>query len=67
MLGLNGIVVKSHGGATAEGYGNAIRVAVDLARSDYLTKVSANFARLSAALDKPDAAVGEAQTVEVQQ
>lgn len=51
LLGLNGIVVKSHGGATAEGYGNAIRVAVELARSDYLTKVSANFARLAAAMD----------------
>jgi len=63
---LNGIVVKSHGGATAEGYGNAIRVAVDLARSDYLTKVSANFARLSAVLDKGDSASDEAQIGEVQ-
>ncbi|OYX17333.1 MAG: phosphate acyltransferase [Brevundimonas diminuta] len=53
LLGLNGIVVKSHGGATAEGYANAIRVAVELARSDYLTKVSANFARLAAAMDEP--------------
>src|SRR5690606_20738908 len=52
LLGLNGIVVKSHGGATAEGYANAIRVAVELARSDYLTKVSANFARLAAAMDE---------------
>ncbi|MDA1320956.1 MAG: phosphate acyltransferase PlsX [Proteobacteria bacterium] len=66
LLGLNGIVVKSHGGATAEGYGNAIRVAVDLARSDYLTKVSANFARLSAVLDKGDSASDEAQIGEVQ-
>jgi glycerol-3-phosphate acyltransferase PlsX len=36
LLGLNGIVVKSHGGANAKGFGNAIRIAVDLARSDYL-------------------------------
>jgi len=28
-------------------------VAVELARSDYLTKVSANFARLAAAMDEP--------------
>ena len=67
LLGLNGIVVKSHGGATAEGYGNAIRIAVDLARSDYLSKVSANFARLSAVLDKADAAPEAAQTGEIQQ
>ncbi|WP_303698341.1 phosphate acyltransferase PlsX [Brevundimonas naejangsanensis] len=66
LLGLNGIVVKSHGGATAEGYGNAIRVAVDLARSDYLTKVSANFARLSAVLDTAEAVSDEEQTGEIQ-
>jgi len=66
LLGLNGIVVKSHGGATAEGYGNAIRVAVDLARSDYLTKVSANFARLSAVLDTAEAASDKEQTGEIQ-
>ncbi|MDB5420752.1 MAG: fatty acid/phospholipid synthesis protein PlsX [Brevundimonas sp.] len=46
LLGLNGIVVKSHGGATAKGFGNAIRIAVDLARSDYLAKVGANLGKL---------------------
>jgi cell division protein ZapE len=47
-LGLNGIVVKSHGGATAGGFGSAIRVAVELARSDYMEKVGANLQRLMA-------------------
>ena len=51
LLGLNGIVVKSHGGADAKGFGNAIRIAVDLARSDYLTKVGANLDRLGAMLE----------------
>lgn len=46
LLGLNGIVVKSHGGADAKGFASAIRVAVDLARSDYLDKVGANLGRL---------------------
>ena len=50
LLGLNGIVVKSHGGADAKGFGNAIRVAVDLARSDYTAKVGANLKRLDAVL-----------------
>ncbi|MBG7613863.1 phosphate acyltransferase PlsX [Brevundimonas sp. BAL450] len=50
LLGLNGIVVKSHGGADAKGYGNAIRVTVDLARSDYTAKVGANLKRLDAVL-----------------
>lgn len=59
LLGLNGIVVKSHGGATAKGFGNAIRIAVDLGRSDYMAKVSANLGRLdqmiqSAATPSPE-------------
>jgi glycerol-3-phosphate acyltransferase PlsX len=35
LLGLKGIVVKSHGGADARAYANAIRVAASLAASDY--------------------------------
>ena len=45
LLGLNGLVVKSHGGANATGFAAAIRIAVDLARSDYLEKVSAKLKR----------------------
>ena len=30
MLGLNGVVVKSHGGTDAEGFAHAIDVAVDM-------------------------------------
>ena len=62
LLGLNGIVVKSHGGADAKGFGNAIRIAVDLARSDYMSKVGDNLGKLDAVFDhaaKPAAAVGE--------
>ena len=53
LLGLNGIVVKSHGGATAGGYGAAIRVAVELARSDYMQKVGAKLQRLTTLLEDP--------------
>ena len=62
LLGLNGIVVKSHGGADAKGFGNAIRIAVDLARSDYMTKVGANLGKLDAVFDHssaPAAPAGE--------
>jgi len=55
LLGLNGIVVKSHGGADAKGFGNAIRIAVELARSDYLTKVGASLQRLTAVLEQSPA------------
>jgi len=46
LLGLNGLVIKSHGGADARGFNSAIRVAVDLAESDYMAKVAQNMARL---------------------
>lgn len=46
LLGLNGVVVKSHGGADARGFGNAVKVALDLAESDYAAKIAANMARL---------------------
>jgi glycerol-3-phosphate acyltransferase PlsX len=39
LLGLNGIVVKSHGGADANGFDSAIRVAADLARSDFRAEI----------------------------
>ncbi len=53
LLGLNGIVVKSHGGADAKGFGNAIRIAVDLARSDYMQTVGANLGRLVDVMHTP--------------
>lgn len=59
LLGLNGIVVKSHGGANARGFGNAVRIAVDLARSDYLAKVGASLKRLDAAIH-PETPAGPA-------
>lgn len=35
FLGLNGIVVKSHGGADAASFARAVEMAIDLARSDF--------------------------------
>ena len=48
LLGLNGIVVKSHGSADANGYAWAIRVAADLARSDYSQEIARNMQMLMA-------------------
>ncbi len=47
LLGLNGIVVKSHGGADAEGFANALRVAADMAESNFLTEIETNLRRLA--------------------
>jgi phosphate acyltransferase len=60
-------VVKSHGGASAYGFGNAIRVAGDLARSDYMTKVSANLKRMTTVLEEDDAGSASGTGVEAVQ
>lgn len=49
LLGLRGVVVKSHGGADAKGTANAIRIAADLAASRYLPEIEANMGRFLAA------------------
>jgi glycerol-3-phosphate acyltransferase PlsX len=49
FLGLNGVVVKSHGGADARGFAAAIDVAARLARSHYRGEIANNIARLAAA------------------
>ena len=61
LLGLNGIVVKSHGGADAKGFGNAIRIAVDLARSDYMKTVGANLGQLVDVMHLADQPVGQTE------
>jgi glycerol-3-phosphate acyltransferase PlsX len=50
LLGLNGIVLKCHGGATDRDFAQAIRVAADLARSDFSAEIERNMRRLPAAL-----------------
>jgi len=49
LLGLNGVVVKSHGGADAAGYASAVRVAINLARSDFAAEIDRSVKRLSEA------------------
>lgn len=51
LLGLNGTVVKSHGGADAKGFANAILMAADLASSSYATRMAGDMERLSHALE----------------
>ncbi len=40
-------MVKSHGGADARGFANALVVAADLAQSDYSTEINQNMLRLA--------------------
>ena len=41
FIGLNGIAVKSHGGADAVGFANAIGVAVDLLQHNFIEETRA--------------------------
>ncbi len=52
FLGLNGIVVKSHGGTDAKGFANAVRVAADLAQSEFTSEIRRNLEQLTAALNE---------------
>jgi glycerol-3-phosphate acyltransferase PlsX len=60
FLGLNGIVIKSHGGTDAYGFASAIGVGYDMAEADLLTRLAADLAalhgKLDAGGDKPEAA-----------
>ena len=40
LLGLNGVVVKSHGGTDAEGFAYAVEVGYEMAHYDLLTKIN---------------------------
>ncbi|MCC0030165.1 MAG: phosphate acyltransferase PlsX [Brucellaceae bacterium] len=45
FLGLNGIVVKSHGGTDAEGFAAAVELGYDMAANHVLDKIAADFDR----------------------
>jgi phosphate acyltransferase len=54
MVGLNGVVVKSHGGTDAEGFAHAVDVAMDMVVNRFNDLIRQDLARI--ALDKPAAA-----------
>ena len=52
FLGLNGLIVKSHGSASPKGVANAIRVAARMVREDLTHKISQDLGHISAQRDK---------------
>ncbi|MDX6807100.1 phosphate acyltransferase PlsX [Terrihabitans rhizophilus] len=44
FLGLNGVVIKSHGGSDAEGFAAALELGHDMARYELLSKITAGLA-----------------------
>jgi glycerol-3-phosphate acyltransferase PlsX len=64
LLGLNGLVIKSHGGADAKGFANAIKIAYDLAASGYAAQIDRNLKHLAATLPGGGPAEGPASAPE---
>jgi glycerol-3-phosphate acyltransferase PlsX len=54
FLGLNGVVVKSHGGTDAMGFASALDMAIDMARAEVIPKIVADRAEVK----KPDLDAG---------
>lgn len=50
FLGLNGVVVKSHGGTDGVGFAYALDLAVDMGRSDFTRQIAATIARFGSAI-----------------
>lgn len=59
LLGLNGVVVKSHGGAEIREFADAIQVAVDLARSDFAAEITRSLSELGLAARPLTAVAGQ--------
>ena len=57
LLGLKGIVIKSHGGADARSFANAIKVGVSLANSSYEHDIQASLASFAQSLSEAENAV----------
>ena len=51
LLGLNGIVVKSHGSADAKGFANAIGAAVTMIRQDFMSDLKQSVERSVMAIE----------------
>jgi glycerol-3-phosphate acyltransferase PlsX len=59
FLGLNGVVVKSHGGTDALGFATAIDVAIDMARNELTAKIAHDIAEKNRLMAGHSAAVIE--------
>ncbi len=58
FLGLNGVVVKSHGGTDGTGFAYALDLAVDMGGADYTGKIAATIDRFGSAIAAAAAAGG---------
>lgn len=46
FLGLNGLVIKSHGGTDASGFASALNLGIDMARGELVSRIAADMGKL---------------------
>ncbi len=56
LLGLNGVVVKSHGGTDALGFAHAVDVALDMTGNDFNSRIAEGLVAMDSALLSAEAA-----------
>ena len=54
LLGLNGVVVKSHGGTDAMGFAHAVDVAMDMITNDFNSRIAEGLAAMDRAILSAD-------------
>ena len=64
FLGLQGLVIKSHGGTDAVGFASAIDIGYDMAKADLVKRIAADIARLPPHATAPSVAVPVSATRE---
>ncbi|PJK29613.1 phosphate acyltransferase PlsX [Minwuia thermotolerans] len=60
FLGLNGVVVKSHGGANATGFTSAVRLAADMVRDGMVGRITRDFEQAGFKAEDPQPNAGNA-------
>ena len=59
LLGLNGVVVKSHGGTDALGFATAIDVAIDMVKNGLVARIAADLSEVNSLLPQQQAQAAE--------
>ncbi len=60
FLGLNGIVVKSHGGTDAYGFAHAVDLGIDMVRSGMISRIARDIERAHLEQEQPEAPLAAA-------
>lgn len=65
FMGLNGLVIKSHGGASAKGFAAAIGMAVDMAENDLAGKITRDLKNFNSTIENTEEASNDETVIEM--